>query len=104
LTGERLNWFRVASHLKVPVGELKRRITFTEFLDWCEFLNLEELRHSKMDYYLAQIAAEVRRSFVENPRKVKISDFFIELVSPDKKAKVEKSKQSWAAALKLNLN
>jgi len=78
MTGERLAWFRVASHLGIPVEELAERITHREFLNWLEFLDWDEKHHSKSDYYLAQIAAEVRRSFVKNAKKVKTNDFLLQ--------------------------
>ena len=101
--GERWAWYQVASHLKMPVGELKQRITFTEFLEWLEFLRRDEERNSKMDYYLSQIAAEVRRGWVKQAKSVKVSDFLIKLVPTQQEAKVQKSKQSWAFACGLKL-
>ena len=43
------------------MGDLKARITYREFVEWLCFLNKEEERQTKQDYYLAQIAAEIRR-------------------------------------------
>jgi len=108
MTGERLGWFRIASHLGAPVDELRDRMTYTEFVDWITFLALEQERDEKQDYYLAQIAAEVRRSFVADPKTVKVKDFLM----TQKSAKVDaakevkpksKSKSAWAAALKLKI-
>jgi len=56
---------------------------------------------------LAQIAAETRRSWVADPKKVKTSDFVIEVGSEAKqrsdrlKAKTAASKQAWFGAVGL---
>lgn len=93
-------WFHVASHLKVPVEELQGRITTTEFLEWIHFLRLEDDRNSKSDLYLAQIAAEIRRGWVEDAREVKVSDFLLgakPVLTPEQRMK--KSKAAWGAML-----
>ena len=77
MTGERLAWFRVASHLQIPVEELASRITFREFLNWLEYLVWADERTSKQDLYMAQLTAEVRRSYVTKPKTVKVADFII---------------------------
>jgi hypothetical protein len=41
------------------------------------FLNEEETKRTKQDFYLASIAAEVRKGNVKHPKKVKISHLFI---------------------------
>jgi len=74
------------------VSELKMSITFSEFLEWCEFLNWEDERQTKLDTYLAQIAAEIRRGQVKHPRNVRISD----LLLTKAKRKID-SKAVWLA-------
>jgi len=93
MTGERLAWFRVASHLGIPVEELAERITHREFLNWLEFLDWDYDRSSKQDYYLAQIAAEVRRSYVKHANKVKTKDFLLQIEK--KKPAATDSKSAW---------
>lgn len=78
MTGERLAWFRVAAHLHLPVEELAERITHSEFLDWLEYLKWEDQREGKDDFYSSLIAAEIRRSYVKHPNKVKQKDFKIQ--------------------------
>lgn len=99
MTGERLAWFRVASHLCIPVEELAERITHREFVSWLEYLNQEDTVVSKEDFYLAQIAAEVRRSFDKYPNKVKTKSFL--LSSAEKKTAATDSKSIWLAALNI---
>ena len=70
-------WYRLASHLKMTVQEAQERITSSEFVEWNSFLSGEMNTLSRGDFYLAQIAAEVRRGYVKNPRKVKIEDMLI---------------------------
>jgi len=82
------------------VVELRERITFSEFIDWLVFLNHEEERNTKLDHYLAQIASEVRRSYVSKPRTVKTKDFLFAMTTVKPKApeeKVKRSKSAWGA-------
>lgn len=80
-------------------------ITFSEFLDWVEFLGLEERRQDKTDFYFAQLAAEVRRGTVKNPKSVKMKDFYVSYTDPIKAAdRMKKSKAGWGAVFKMNLN
>lgn len=83
--------------------ELRSRIPFSEFLEWVEYLLQEERRNTKLDWYLAQVAAEIRKSFVESPNKIKISDF---LLGPLRAEAVEagaKSKAAWAGFLRVDV-
>ena len=108
LEGERLAWFELAYHLHCTVEELEEKITPTEFLEWMSFLRMEQGRVRKLDCYLAQIAAEIRRTIVEKPNQVKISDF---LMKPaDKQAapatleeRIAFSKAAWCSALGIKL-
>jgi len=105
MTGERLAWFRVASHLHLPVSELAERITHSEFLEWLSFLVWENEQHGKSDYYLAQIAAEVVRTRVKDPRTVKTKDFLLQSKkSQEPAAKAASSKAIWMEALDLKNN
>lgn len=56
------------------------------------------------DYYLAQIACEVRRSYVKHPGRVKLKDFLIKFESrkPDTRPSLQESKQFWFSALGLD--
>lgn len=100
MTGERLAWFRVASHLGMSVARLSEEITFTEFLDWLEYLKWEEARETKQDAYLAQIACETRRGWVSEPKKVKMDDFILKFGEPAKPS----SKDVWASILGIKLD
>ncbi len=68
----------------------------------------EELGETtKQEYYLAQIAAEVRRSYVKKPSRFKLKDFLISfrrsnatvqqepITTEDKKKHIANSKASW---------
>ena len=78
----------LASHLKMPVQRVKQETTASEFVVWSEYLKQDHKRRlgrEKLDYYLAQILCEIRRSYVKNPQNVKSSDFFIEFTDEEKK-------------------
>ena len=94
MTGERLAWFRVASHLHIPVEELADRISYREFLSWLDYLQWDENFHSKLDYYLAQISATMMKTVAKEQKKVKIKDYLIEFLKPGERAKQD-SKSVW---------
>ena len=86
------------------MNELRTRITFTEFLEWLEFLKWEENKHTKEDFYAAQVAAEVRRGNVKYPAQVKVQDFLVRVThdgSP--KERMKHSKRAWAAHLEVDM-
>lgn len=83
-------------------------ITSTEFVNWIAYLDdEEENRFHREDYYLAQIAAEIRRSYVKDPRSVKIESFLMKFerkVKPKKskmtmKERTKKAKAYWSALM-----
>ncbi len=111
MTGERLAWYRLAALLGFPVVELKARITYREFLDWWAYIALEEEataeRALKTEYAMALIAAEVRRGWVAEPKKVATTDFIIAFKDKEEVAAptVPKpsSKKVWARFLGIKL-
>jgi len=92
----------------MPIQRVKRETTATEFVEWCTYLKQEQkkkLGREKLDYYLAQILCEIRRSYVKHPQKVKMKDFFIEFTDEEKKKPLTKeqatkaSKRRWFGLL-----
>lgn len=66
-----------------------------------EFLNQERLRHEKLDYYLAQIAAMIVAVNSKEPGKVAIGDYLLKSEPPPQT--VADSKAIWSMALGLPL-
>lgn len=107
-----IGWLRLATHLHLPLQVVMRQTTSTEFLMWMEYLDEEEGRNKKYEFYLANIIAETRRSWVKNPSKVKLTDFLFHPESRDKKPEVKAAspdkdkldayKQIWFTATGLN--
>ena len=69
---------------------------------WQEYLDNDLNKTTKMEYYLAQIAAEVRRSFTKNPQNISINDFlnpvkFIRNAKKklDQKVELNREKSAW---------
>ncbi len=50
-------------------------MTQRQFVTWVAWLRVQWDRPDRTDGYLMQVAAEVRRGHVKNPRKVKLEDF-----------------------------
>lgn len=101
----------------MPVAVLKEQITWSEFLEWLEYLREEDRFPSKLDHYLAQIAMEVCRGRLENPREVKLADFLLktkeEKAEEDRKQaaedssredRIKKSKNAWLNLVGLEMN
>lgn len=76
----------------IPVGELRKRLTYGDYLDYRLALELELNQPSRSDLYLAQIAAEVRRTAVRTPSRVKIKDMVLKMDLPSE-AKYETAEQ-----------
>lgn len=79
-------------------------VTHRQFVIWSRWYRDEYSTPSRSDYYLAQIAAEVRRGLVKNPQSVKLSTFVLDFddsrrrmpeLSPE--AQDELSKSKWLA-------
>ena len=81
-----------------------------------EYLDKEDRKHQKSDYYMAQIAAEIRRGIEaqkEHPRPVKVEDFLVkyedEVESKKPKSKevsktekIASSKKAWFTVTGIN--
>jgi hypothetical protein len=98
MKGETLMWFRLASHLHMPVQEVQAKTTTSEFFLWQKYFEWELQNKTKLDCYLAEIRTEVRRSYVKDPKRV--NTMFVEFKNPRRKRmSVEASKVAWASML-----
>lgn len=86
----------------MPLQQVKQMTSATEYIGWMIYLNEDPNKFNALYMYLAQIAAEVRRSFVKRPNKVEISDFVIKFVNKktSNKQSVEHSKRAWFSFLR----
>ena len=102
MIGEKWWWYRLASHLSMPIQQVKQMTSSSDFTNWMIYLNEEPNKFNALYMYLAQIAAEMRRSFVKHPKKVETKDFIIKFTSKEDviKQKTEHSKSSWFSFLK----
>jgi len=80
----------------------------TDFVTWMEYLEREINTFHREDYFWAQMAAEVRRSFVKNPKKVKLVDFLLKFKDKTARKKMTKeertkiAKSFWGALTSLS--
>lgn len=87
----------------MSVERAKAEISSTHFIMWCEYLAQEFNRPNRQDYYLASIAAEVRRGSMncKHPNKVKLKDMVLKFeTEEDQKTSQEadaQSKKFWFA-------
>ena len=94
----------------MSVQRAQFEIPSTEFLEWIAYLDADEDKFHREDYYLANIAAEIRRSYVKDPMKVRTDSFLMKFKKdrkPRKKKKLsikertKRAKAFWGAVLKL---
>jgi len=110
LTGETELWFELAFRLKQPVQFVQAWTTSTEFVMWMEYLEREHSAFHREDYYLAQIAAEIRMANARcrSPKRIKLKDFLLrfktrrkkrQVVPLDPEKRMKRSKNFWLSAL-----
>lgn len=64
------------------------------------YLDMEKNFFHREDYYMAQIAQEVRRSFVRNPERIRLEPFLIKFERKERpKSTIESSKAFWKALI-----
>ena len=91
----------------MSVQRAQFEISSTGFLEWIVYLDADEDRFHREDYYLANIAAEIRRSYVKDPMKVKTDSFLMKFKKDRKsrkklsiKERTKRAKVFWGAVLK----
>lgn len=63
---------------------------------WLEYLDKEVHEFHREDWYMAQIASEIRRGIVSNPRSVKLKDFILKFTGGSEAARNPmSSKKTW---------
>jgi len=101
----------LASHLHIPIQELQKKTTSSEYTEWMAFLRKMELEKANqfnpLHFYLAQIAAEIKKGRVKNPGNVSIKEFllkFKEAKKSETETKEKDSKQFWLSSVGLLSN
>ena len=74
-------------------------MTITEFITWVAYLEMETERHEKLDWYLAQLTAQVAKGQVKSPRKVKAEHYLLKMATETQQDKMNRSKAALFAAL-----
>lgn len=86
-------------------------MTHREFLTWQAWIDRQWNRPDRTDFYLMQVACEVRRVLSRKPAGIKIDDFRLpfgeegqrELKRQDAEEIAKQAKQGWAAYLSAKL-
>ena len=70
-----------------------------------EWLNDQWNKPERLEYYLMQIAAEVRRVLAKNPNNIKVDDFVLTWKTGDEKPSKEQAEQkaSWSKSIWMGL-
>jgi hypothetical protein len=69
----------------MPLGECLRRVTHREYRLWTAWFNRQWDRPSRSDYYLMQIATEVRRVLSTKPQTIKMEHARLRFRPPEAK-------------------
>lgn len=87
----------------MSLQECMAKTTSREFNDWMVYFELDDSRTHRQDYYLASIATEVRRSYVKNPKSVKLDDMMLKFNRKQTKQvsqeQLDMAKAVWRARL-----
>ena len=70
----------------MDIGECQEKVSWPDFLAWHEWLSIKLNAPDQLCYYLAQVACEVRRSYVQHPGRVNLDQFILKF---ENKARVE---------------
>jgi hypothetical protein len=93
MTGERLEWFRLASHLGLSVQRCQQETTSAEFVDWVTYLDMEPNMFHREDFYWAQIIRLLKCQLVKHPENITLDECLIKF-EKRKETKREKSKSA----------
>lgn len=86
----------------MPLQECQRLTTSLEFVEWCQVLNdLEWGERTREEFYLAQIAAEIRvirEGFSKEPKPVKPSDLLLDFMPKGGRPRPKRRRRQRTAA------
>lgn len=91
----------------MTVQRCQQETTSREFAEWKVYFDRDLAQPRPEHYYLAQVAAEVRRGVAKRPRNVKLDDFILKFGAPKPQppqtpeARLAASKAMWLAAVGL---
>jgi len=84
----------------MSVDRVQDETSSFQFMMWKEYLERDVNAFHRENFYWAQIAAEVRRSFCKNPKRVKVENFLLKfknkVVTKKKMTKKERTKSAKA--------
>ena len=75
----------------------QKETTSTEFVEWIEYFRQDFNVRRREDYFLANIACEIRRSVVKNPKSVKLKPFLLEFETKPIKKERRNTLNTWLA-------
>lgn len=75
----------------------QKETTSTEFVEWIEYFRQDFNVRRREDYFLANIACEIRRSVVKNPKSVKLKPFLLEFETEPIKKERRNTLNTWLA-------
>ena len=86
----------MAARLGMSIDMCKLQTSASQFITWMEFFEWEINSFDKTDHYLAQIAAEVRRSYIDSKksRPFSVKDFLLKFVHKEQEEAPNPAKAS----------
>lgn len=96
-------WHALATRLGMSLRRVKRETRSREFVRWKVLMDREWDEPTRLEHYLAQIAAEIHRTRVKNPKRIKTESKIlkferkvkINLEDMDPEERMARSKSHW---------
>lgn len=82
----------------MPLRACMEAHTHREYLAWTVWLDEQWNVAEPVHYYLMQLAAEVRRSYVKNNRSVKLDHFKMQFVTDRRQPPTREQAAAWSKA------
>ena len=99
-----LGCVRLAFRLGMSPQRCMREHSSTDFIRAIKFMDDDANAFHREDYYLAQIAAEIKRSYVKTPSNVRLKDHILEFTkAKEGVTKMADSKMFWGALVGMSL-
>jgi hypothetical protein len=82
----------------MPIGRCLRTHSNRQLLAWLKWLDEQMSTPDRGDWYLMQIACEVRRFMMKDPGRVKPEDFRLRFERPGQKRLTREEATAWSKA------
>lgn len=90
MTGERLGWFRLASHLHMSLQQCQNETTSSEFTEWMEYFDQDVNAFHREDYLLANVIAHLYILLTTTKKRIKLEDYLLKFKTKEPEKQIDK--------------